>query len=179
MDRKQGIIVSIVGLFIVLLALVGLTYGYYLTRIIGNTNTNSIYASTADLRLVYSDGTTQILTKENIVPGTTIGTKDFTVTNDGNADIAEYQICLENVINTFTESGQEDLKLKITCTSKLKDGTTGTCNGYDGVYPVTNSKLITNSIKVDEVQTYVLKMEYIETGYDQSEDMGKTLSGKI
>ena len=53
MNRKQKNIVSVVGIAIVLLALLGLTYAYYLTRIQGNTNTKSISVTTADLKLEY------------------------------------------------------------------------------------------------------------------------------
>ena len=42
MNKKQKIIVSIVGIAIVSLSLLGLTYAYFLTRIQGNTNTKSI-----------------------------------------------------------------------------------------------------------------------------------------
>ena len=42
MNRKQKIIISVTGIFIVLLILVGLTYGYFLTKISDNTNTKSI-----------------------------------------------------------------------------------------------------------------------------------------
>ena len=55
MSRRNKIIVSAVGIFIILLALVGITYGYFLTKISGNTNDNSIYITTANLRLVYDD----------------------------------------------------------------------------------------------------------------------------
>ncbi len=55
MNRKQKNIVSVVGIAIVLLSLLGLTYAYYLTRIQGNTNTKSISVTTADLKLEYSD----------------------------------------------------------------------------------------------------------------------------
>ena len=47
MNRKQKIIVSVVGIFIVLLALVGLTYAYFLTQVKGNTNNKSISVTTA------------------------------------------------------------------------------------------------------------------------------------
>ena len=60
MNRKQKIIVSVTGIFIVLLILVGLTYAYFLTRIQGNTNTKSISVTTADLKLTYGDGTNQV-----------------------------------------------------------------------------------------------------------------------
>ena len=88
MNRKSKVIVSIVGITIVLLALLGITYAYYLTRIEGNTNTNSISITTANLRLVYRDGTPNILTATNIQPSKTeFYTKTFTVTNEGNATI--------------------------------------------------------------------------------------------
>ena len=38
MSRKQRIIVSITGIVLVSLILIGLTYGYYMTKINGNTN---------------------------------------------------------------------------------------------------------------------------------------------
>ena len=175
MNRRTKIIVSVAGVFVVLLALLGITYGYFLTRVIGNTNDKSISITTANLSLVYNDGTTQILTRENIMPDTIVATKDFTVTNEGTADIEEYAIYLENVINTFTQEGQKDVKLRITCESNKGN----TCNGYDSTYPATNQKLITNNIGIGETHTYELEVEYVETGNDQSADMGKILEGKI
>ena len=65
MKKNSKIIVSIVGITIVLLALLGLTYAYYLTRIEGNTNTNSISVTTADLKLVYSENSPEIITENN------------------------------------------------------------------------------------------------------------------
>ena len=82
MSRKNKIIISIVGISIISLALIGLTYGYYLTRIQGNTNNKSISISTANLELTYNDNS-DVITGTNIVPGTTLGTKTFTVTNSG------------------------------------------------------------------------------------------------
>ena len=177
MERKQKIIVSVIVGFLFLFAIVGITYAYFLTRIVGNTNTNSVSITTANLRLVYGDGTTKILTKDNIVPGMTVGTKDFTVTNEGDIKIDEYVVYLENVVNDFKYT--DDVNLKITCTSKLKDGSTGTCRGYDGKYPKTNTLLISNSIEIGEIHSYELVVEYVERYEDQSDDMDKTLQGKI
>ncbi len=53
MTRKQKIIVSITGIFLVLMILVGLTYAYFLTKITGNTNEKSISVTTANLVLKY------------------------------------------------------------------------------------------------------------------------------
>ena len=41
MSKRQKIIVSITGIFLVLMILVGLTYAYFLTKITGITNTKS------------------------------------------------------------------------------------------------------------------------------------------
>ena len=56
-----------------------------------------------------------------------------------------------------------------------------TCNGItDAVYPIQNSLIVTNSIAPKIRHDYLLKITYInETGIDQSNDMNKTIEGKI
>ena len=85
MNRRQKIIVSITGIFIVLLALVGLTYAYFLTRITGNKNEKSISVTTANLELVYGDGNGSLEPYGTITPGDPIkflNTKGTETTND-------------------------------------------------------------------------------------------------
>ncbi len=174
MNRKQKIIVSVVGITIVLLALLGLTYAYFLTRIQGNTNEKSISVTTADLKLVYGDGN-GLIEATNIMPGTTLTSKIFTVENTGNSDIDGYYIGFVNMINTLTKNA--DLVYTLTCESSISGNT---CNGIDSKeVPNTNSYIIENSIKEKEIQTYKLTVEYKETGVDQSDDMGKELSFKV
>ena len=174
MNRKNKIIVSIVGISIISLALIGLTYGYYLTRIQGNTNNKSISISTANLELTYSDNS-DVITGTNIVPGTTLGTKTFTVTNNGDNNVDSYSVGLVNVINTFIRL--DDIKYKVTCSSSV---TGKTCNGVsETTFPNENSYIIENQINKNEVQTYVIEVEYKEMNVDQSVDMGKTLEAKI
>lgn len=179
MSKRNKIIVSIVGIFIVLMAIIGITYGYFLTRVTGNTEENSILVTTADLRLVYDNGSGNIEVS-NIHPSNTANyTKTFTVTNEGNDDV-NYEVHLENIINDFEHD--EDLILKIVCESNIEGNT---CDGYDSTYPLVNSSLITNSIdpvgeETDaEVHTYTLTLQFKDDGTDQSNDMGKTLQGKI
>ena len=148
----------------------GLTYGYYLTRIQGNTNNKSISISTANLELTYSDNS-DIITGTNIVPGTKLGTKIFTVTNSGDNNIDSYSLRLVNVINTFTRL--DDIKYTVTCSSSV---TGKTCNGVsESTFPNENSYIIENQINKNEVQTYVIEVEYKEMNVDQSVDMNKTL----
>ena len=174
MNRKNKIIISIVGISIISLALIGLTYGYYLTRIQGNTNNKSISISTANLELTYSDNS-DVIIGTNIVPGTTLSTKTFTVTNSGNNNVDSYSVGLVNVINTFTRL--DDVKYTVTCSSSV---TGKTCNGVsESTFPNENSYIIENQINKKEIQTYVIKVEYKEMNVDQSIDMGKTLEAKI
>ena len=142
MNRRQKIIVSVVGIFIVLLALVGLTYAYFLTQVKGNTN-KSISVTTANLRLVYGGDDGSIIGDNEIIePDTTFAPKTFTVTNEGNEKIDSYAVVIENfgvyynedstIINennvevpvyrddVTTLSRPEDFEIVITC--KNQDG---------------------------------------------------------
>jgi len=167
MSRKNKIIVSVVGITIVLLALLGITYAYYLTRIQGNTNTNSISITTANLLLKYDDGSGAIV-EENIMPGVTF-TKTFSVTNEGNAKIDNYVVYLEEVVNDLTRT--EDLTYTLTCDN---------CSGSEGEYPSLAGIIATNSIEVGQTHNYTLTITYENLpNTDQSIDMGSRISGYI
>ena len=188
MNKRNKIIVSIVGITIVLLALLGITYAYYLTRIHGNTNTNSISVTTAKLELVYGDNSAEILTGAGaLMPtaGTTaddsIGTKTFTVTNNGND--SSYVVVIDNVSikkvsdNTDTTFLSNDFRYILNCTKS--NGTK--CNDVSDltIFPIKGGILLSNDIKAEDVHTYILTMWYIDTGVDQSDDMGKTLQARV
>ena len=174
MNRKQRITFSVVGITIVLLTLIGLTYAYYLTRIQGNINNKSIDITSAYLALSYDDGNKEI-TMNNILPGTTITSKTFTVTNVGNATVGNYVVALENVINELKYS--DDLVYTLKCTS---NNAKSPCTPETtGIYPKSNQVLVHNSIAVKTTHTYELTITYKETGVDQSDDMGKNIEGKV
>ena len=172
MKRKSKIIISITGIFLVVLILSGLTYAYFLTQIKGNTNTKSVSITSANLQLVYNDGNGTI-TGTNIVPGTTLAEKTFSVTNTGNVSVS-YGVYIEDVINEFERTS--DITLTLTCESNKANTT---CDGASTIFPENNRKIVTNDISSGETQTYRLVVEYIEAGVDQSVDMGKRLSGKV
>ena len=201
MNRKQKIIISVTGIFIVLLILVGLTYAYFLTRIQGNTNSKSISVTTADLKLTYGDGN-GIITGEKIQPGTTLDTKTFTVTNEGNSLVTYGTAFIDMIYQDLSNNKdidkfeyQDDLIYSLECTSYKTEGLTyntdgtvqsgtetGECNGVtEGVLPTRTdlSLIITNKIEVGITHVYKLKITYKETGIDQSIDMNKKIEGKI
>ena len=86
MSRKQRIIVSVTGIFLVLLILVGLTYAYFLTKIKGNANSKSISVVTANLLLEYADVNDELITDSAVEPGKS-WTKTFVATNKGNKNV--------------------------------------------------------------------------------------------
>ena len=174
MSRKGRIIVSITGIFLVLLILTVFTYAYFLTKIKGNENDKSISVTMANLELIYSDGNGEI-SALNIEPGETITSKEFIVTNNGNATVNNYAVYLENLVNTFERN--EDITYTLTCKSNI---TNKSCSGKsETIFPNENGILTINSIDVKEIHTYSLTVMYKETNTDQSVDMNKTLSGKI
>ena len=167
MNRKGKIIVSVVGIFIVLLALVGITYGYFLTRIQGNTNTTSISVTTADLKLTYGDGNGKIEPEGLIEPGFN-KTKTFTVKNDGNA-IVSYSIIFEDVNNNFERT--EDWEYILRKDGESDPVATGTINRLE-----VQTILANIEIAVGVTDSYTLEVTYKETNTDQSIDMNKHLS---
>ena len=172
MNRKHRVIVSITGIILVCLVLIGLTYGYYSTKIKGNMNDKSVTVSLAKLELTYDDGNGLIEAK-NIIPGELISTKTFSVENTGDKKVINYTIYLDDVVNTF--QNRNDVKLSLTCTSDKGNK----CLGTEISYPTNNAILTMNDIEVGEVHNYELKVEFIETNTDQSIDMNKELSGNI
>lgn len=170
MTRNKKITLSITGIILVTLILVGLTYGYYLTTIKGNTNTKSITTSLANLELKYDDGN-GIITSSNLEPGDSV-TKTFSVENTGNKKVVNYTVYLENVINEFID--KNDLKITLKCTSN-----NGTCNGNTLTYPSSDGIIAVNDIEEKEIQTFELKVDFIETNDLQNDNMNKKFEGNV
>jgi len=211
MNRRQKIIVSITGIFIVLLALVGLTYAYFLTRITGNENDKSISVTTANLELVYADGTTTVLEPDTkLIPSSTeVGTKDFTITNNG--EDTSYTVLIEDTEAYYatngsyknedgetvtytkdqaTEFATNDFRYTLSCKKYNKTEyqanaetatSIGDCDSIteQKMFPIDGGVMVSNNILSTEVHVYELKFWYIDTGLDQSIDMNKTYNAKV
>lgn len=180
MNRRKLIIVSIIGIFLTLVIMIGLTYAYYLTQISDNTSTKSISVTTQYLSLLYGDGNAEIVAT-NIFPGEDIASKTFTVTNTGNALVEDYVVVLEDVINNFVL--REDIVYTLNCVSVNKNtgNVSGTCKGVstETPFPRNNSVIVTNDIARNIRHEYTLTVHFKETDTDQSIDMNKILSAKV
>ena len=168
---KKRIIISLISILILIMALFGITYAYFTTKAKGNEDDKSANVTAGKLEITYGDGN-GLIQLNNIEPGDNIPEKTFTVTNTGKNNVDKYEVILEDVTNELNK--YEDLKYNLSCSSNMGD-----CNGTTNTFPKQDSIVINNSIKVNEVQTYTLKISYDETNIDQSIDMNKLVSAKV
>ena len=168
MQKKQTILV-VASLLVVVLSV---TLAYFTAQIIGKGKDVSV--SSADLKIVFTD-TDGNIEGNDITPGWS-NSKTFTVKNESNRTY-KYDIIIKDLVNTFVTEGY--LQYKITSTN----------NGYNMTEYKDISKSSTatdtilaysTSIDVGVTQTYTIEFVYKnDEDVDQSEDMGKTLSGKL
>lgn len=134
MNTKQKLTLGIAAIFMVTLTIVGVTYAYFVTRVTGET-TESVNVQTASLASVeYGDGN-NVITLNNILPGTTTY-KTFTVTNKGkksdNAAEASYDIFLTSTAGSveFVHANDDSACYTSEAKPSNEDDKTVTC--FDG-----------------------------------------------
>ena len=168
MQKKQTILV-VASLLVVVLSV---TLAYFTAQIIGKGKDVSV--SSADLKIIFTD-TDGNIEGNDITPGWS-NSKTFTIENKSN-ETYKYNIVIQNLVNTFVTTGY--LQYKITSTN----------GGYNMTEfeDVPKSETATDtilaysaSIDVGVTQTYTIEFKYAnDESVDQSEDMGKTLSGTL
>ena len=169
MQKKQTILV-VASLLVVVLSV---TLAYFTAQIIGKGKNVTI--NSADLKIIFTD-TDGSISGTNIEPGKWNVTKTFTIENKSN-ETYKYNIVIQDLVNTFVTNGY--LQYKITSTN----------GGYNMAEfkDIPKSETATDtilaysaSIDVGVTQTYTVEFTYKnDESVDQSEDMGKTLSGKL
>ena len=168
MQKKQTILV-VASLLVVVLSV---TLAYFTAQIIGKGKDVSV--SSADLKIVFTD-TDGNIEGNGITPGWS-NTKTFTVKNDSNGTY-KYDIIIKDLVNTFKT--YKYLQYKITSTN----------GGYNmtefkdvpkSETPTDTILAYSASIDVGVTQSYTVEFIYKnDESVDQSEDMGKTLSGTL
>ena len=169
MQRKQLTLV-IVSLLVVVLSV---SLAYFTAQIIGKGKNVTI--NSADLKIIFTDSDGSI-SGTNIEPGKWNVTKTFTIENKSN-ETYKYNIVIQDLVNNFVTEGY--LQYKITST--------------DGGYNMTEFKDVPkSSVATDTIlaysvvipngvtQIYTIEFKYAnDESVDQSEDMGKKLSGTL
>ena len=169
MQKKQTILV-VASLLVVVLSV---TLAYFTAQIIGNGKNVTI--NSADLKIIFTDSDGSI-SGTNIEPGKWNVTKTFTIENKSN-ETYKYNIVIQDLVNTFVTNGY--LQYKITSTN----------NGYNmtefkdvpkSSAPKDTILTYSVSIPVGVTQSYTVEFKYAnDESVDQSDDMGKKLSGKL
>ena len=169
MQKKQTILV-VASLLVVVLSV---TLAYFTAQIIGKGKIVTI--NSADLKIIFTDSDGSI-SGTNIEPGKWNVTKTFTIENKSN-ETYKYNIVIQDLVNTFVTNGY--LQYKITSTN----------NGYNMTKfkDVPKSETATDtilaysvSISVGVTQSYTVEFKYAnDESVDQSNDMGKKLSGTL
>ena len=169
MEKKKEILVIVGSLLIIILSV---TLAYFTVQIIGKGKEISL--DSANLRIVFTSGTGTIAGAE-IEPGWSSGVNTFTVKNESN-DTYKYNIVIKDLVNTFVTKGF--LQYKITSSD-------GGYNMSDFV-DVPKSSQATDTILAYSVEiakgvthTYNVEFKYLTSEEDQSDDMGKELSGTL
>ena len=169
MQKKQTILV-VASLLVVVLSV---TLAYFTAQIIGKGKIVTI--NSADLKIIFTDSDGSI-SGTNIEPGKWNVTKTFTIENKSN-ETYKYNIVIQDLVNTFVTEGY--LQYKITSTN----------GGYNMTEfkDVPKSETATDtilaysvSISVGVTQSYTVEFKYAnDESVDQSNDMGKKLSGTL
>mgnify|MGYP003367607260 CR=1 FL=1 len=169
MKKKKEILVIVGSLLVIILSV---TLAYFTVQIIGKGKDISL--DSANLKITFASGGGNI-SSTNIEPGWSSGASTFTVKNESN-DTYKYNIIIKDLVNTFVTKGF--LLYKITSTD-------GGYNMGDFV-DVPKSTSATDTILAYSVEiakgvthTYTVEFKYLTSEEDQSDDMGRILSGTL
>ena len=170
MKEKKYLIIT---LSIVLLTLVGTTYAYFSSVIVGDKK--NITVDMAELKIIFTNGdaieASDVYAEDNLDI-----VKTFSVENKTRNEY-KYNIVIEDLVNTFKTTGY--LVYKIT--------------SDDGGYNMTDFEDVPKSLSVEDVilanyiniparsiHTYTIEIKYINSEIiNQNKDLGAKLNGKI
>ena len=164
--KNKKIVLTVLGILIVLLSVIGVTYAFFSAKIKENNKTETVI-KTNELNIVFTG--TQEINCSNIIPGDSC-IKKFTVENISNVPV-EYNIYMVGITNEFNE----DLVYTL-------EDETGSVVGETPL-PVTNkdkSYLKTGiNIEAKTKKTYTMKIlyKYLETSQDEYQ--GKSFKGTL
>jgi len=172
-NGKKGILIGITLLFVVTLVLLGLTYAYYRTRVIGNQSEDpSVSITSKKLEVTYQNESAYIEASK-ISPGYT-ATKTFEVKNTG-SEAAKYSVILSDIVNTFERNHD--------WTYTLQKNGSQVASGYivagSTQILVPSATIAAGTTNEDSIDSYTFTLTYADSNENQSIDMGKTLNFKL
>ena len=170
MKEKKYLIIT---LSIVLLTLVGTTYAYFSSVIVGDKK--NITVDMAELKIIFTNGdaieASDVYAEDNLDI-----VKTFSVENKTRNEY-KYNIVIEDLVNTFKTTGY--LVYKIT-----SDDGGYNMTDFEDVPKSLSAKdvILANSINIParSIHTYTIEIKYINSEIiNQNKDLGAKLNGKI
>lgn len=179
MNRKKKII-YITGIFVILVAIIGFTYAYIGTRILGNSNSKNMSFTSKKVSVTYKE-ISNTSSGETISPGYQY-LKIFTATNTGNVEV-KYHIYLDEVENDFIRV--QDITYTLYRKSGNNTITSSNLSSAEviasGTFPIINQYIKTDEVltKPNDVYTYALKINYNTSTESQDSDSGHVFGFKV
>ena len=157
------------GIFLIL----GISYAYFGTNIIGNETAKKQTVMTGDLELTFTDNTE--ISLDNAFPGDSF-TKTISVKNTGTLD-ASYNLVWTKLTNEIIN---DELVIEATCKRLNSSGTVeGTCEAISQT-PIKSNTIKKNiSIEPSITHEYTVKVTFIDTGSLQDYNKNKSFNGKL
>ena len=163
----------ILGIATVLITLIGVTYAYFTTKIIGDRK--NVTVDMAKLKIIFTNGdaieASDVYAEDNLDI-----VKTFSVENKTKNEY-KYNIVIEDLVNTFKTTGY--LVYKITS----EDGGYNMTEFVDVPKSSSATDMIlaySVSIPAKSIHNYNIEIKYInDEENSQDEDQGATLSGKL
>ena len=195
-EQKVRLIVVLSTIAMMIVLFIGITYSYF-TALNNKGSTSLISATSGKMVINYADGSSKLLSSENIQPSNKIlidKTFTLTGTNTTSGLTMPYKIGL-NYVSEFSD-GQIHYYIKRTSTNgNVTSKLVGTANqtipgnttetGYTtGTLKKGNRylELATGEFKANtsnQTITFNLKIQFPDTGKNQDSEKGKTLTGEI
>ncbi len=188
------VVLSIIIMMIVLF--IGITYSYF-TALNNKGSTSLISATSGKMVISYADGSSKLLSSENIQPSNKIlidKTFTLTGTNTTSGLAMPYKIGL-NYVSEFSDGQIHYYIKRMSTNSNITSKLVGTANqtipgnttetGYTtGTLKKGNRylELATGEFKANtsnQTITFNLKIQFPDTGVSQDSEKGKTLTGEI
>ena len=155
-----------------LILILGISYAYFATNILGNEEAKNHKVETANLELTYTD--TNEISLENAFPGDSF-TKVISVKNTGTLN-SSYNLIWQTLTNEIIN---DELVIEATCKRIDNNIESGTCENITSA-PI-SSTIIKNKVLIEPNITheYTIKVTFLETGNIQDYNKNKTFYGKL
>ena len=179
MERKKKIIFITIS-FVVLISIIGITYAYIGTKILGNSTSKKMSFTSKKLNVIYKE-ISSTSSGETISPGYEY-LKIFTAASSSNV-AATYHIYLDEVENNFIRV--QDITYTLYRKSGNNTITSSNLSSAEviasGVFPISNQYIKTDEVlnSSSDVYTYALKINYNTSTENQDSDSGHIFGFKV